>query len=220
MAIAAHLAVEGRIDQWVPNHLIHHDHSDTSKDLHSPYRFGDEEFGFWKGFLHAHVGWMLRNRVTNQRDHTPPRILGNKLIQRIDELVPLWIVISFVISPLLGGLVTRSWHGAWTAFLWGSLLRIFFVHHVTWSVNSVCHIFGSQPFKSGDESRNNWVVGLLAFGEGWHNNHHVFRRSARHGLLPGQPDLSAWVIDCLEQLGLVWDVIRPSDEAMHKELVA
>ncbi len=220
LALAAHFAIEGRIDQWVPNHSIHHDHSDTSQDLHSPYLFGNEEFGFWKGFLHAHTAWMLQRRVANQREHTPPRILENRRIQRIDALGPFLIVSSFLISPIIGGLATWSWHGAWTAFIWGSLLRIAFVHHITWSVNSICHMFGGRPFNTGDQSRNNWIFGFLSFGEGYHNNHHMFRRSARHGLLGGQPDLSAWVIERLEQVGLVWDVSRPSEETIQNKLVA
>jgi stearoyl-CoA desaturase (Delta-9 desaturase) len=220
MALAAHFAVEGKVGQWVPNHLVHHTHSDTPQDIHSPYHYDGEELGFLSGFFHAHMGWFMRHRVANQPQHTPPRLLDNKRIQRIDSLMPLWIVLTFAVSPAIGGLVTGTWHGAWTALLWGSLLRIFFVHHITWSVNSICHIWGSKPFATSDQSRNNWIFGLLAFGEGWHENHHAFCRSARHGLLSGQPDLSAWVIERLEKLGLVWDVIRPSKAAIQEELAA
>jgi stearoyl-CoA desaturase (delta-9 desaturase) len=161
---------------------------------------------------------MLKTRVAGKEDHLPPRILDNTRIDTMDRLLPLWLVLSLAIPPAIGGLVTHSWHGALTAFLWGSAARIFFVHHVTWSINSICHIYGSQPFKTDDLSRNNPIFGILAFGEGWHNAHHAFLRSPKHGLLRWQIDPSWILIKTAERLGIVWDLALPTDQQVQRAL--
>lgn len=203
LGIGGHMSFMGRIDEWVAKHLAHHEHSDTERDLHSPHAYGDKSPGFLGGFFHAHVGWMLRRRITNEADYLPPRVENNRRIKAIDSLMPVWLTLSVAIPPAIGGLATHSWYGAWTAFLWGSLVRICFVHHVTWSVNSICHMSGSRSFETEDLSRNNFLFGLMALGEGWHNNHHKFPRSPRHGLLWWQIDPSWYVIRSLETLRLV-----------------
>jgi len=122
--------------------------------------------------------------------------------------------LGLIIPGVIGGLIAQSWTGAWLGFLWGGLVRVFLLHHTTWSINSVCHIWGSSPFEGGDLSRNNLVFGILAFGEGWHNNHHAFPASARHGLRWWEFDISYIFIRTLQILGLAWRVQLPSKKAM------
>ena len=137
----------------------------------------------------------------------------------VSETFTVWVALGLLIPTLLGGLLTLSWSGALLGFIWGGLARIFLVHHVTWSINSVCHLWGSRPFRSHDESRNNVVFGVLAMGEGWHNNHHAFPTSARHGLRWWQVDLSYYVIRTMECLGLAWQVRTPAPAAMEAKRV-
>jgi stearoyl-CoA desaturase (delta-9 desaturase) len=132
------------------------------------------------------------------------------LIRWMNSLFPLWVVVGLAIPAVLGGLLTMSWLGVLLGFIWGGLVRVFFVHHVTWSVNSICHLWGTRPFKSRDESRNNAVFGVLALGEGWHNNHHAFPTSAKHGLRWWEVDASYMVIWAMSKVGLAWDVRVPS----------
>jgi stearoyl-CoA desaturase (delta-9 desaturase) len=182
------MALQGPALDWASIHIKHHATTDTDDDPHSPVA----------GFLHAHIGWLFTAKEAE------PALYGTWLLK--DPLVMLfsrtfgvWTVLGFVIPYLLGG---------WTGVLWGGLVRIFLLNHVTWSVNSVCHTFGTRMFETPDRSKNNWLVGLLAFGEGWHNNHHAFPRSAFHGLRWWQFDLSAWVIRLLEWSGLATNVWR------------
>jgi stearoyl-CoA desaturase (delta-9 desaturase) len=183
-----------------PTHLKHHAHSDQEGDPHSPL----------DGFFHAHMGWMFRGAVVEAAEHGP-WLLRDRMAMFFERSFPLWAILGLVIPFLLG---------SWTGLLWGGLVRIFLTHHVTWSVNSVCHTFGSRDFATKDQSRNQWLVGLLAFGEGWHNNHHAFPNSAAHGLTRRQVDLSAYLIAGLERLGLVWNVRRVAPEHMARRTLA
>jgi stearoyl-CoA desaturase (delta-9 desaturase) len=184
------MAVEGPALQWAATHIKHHAHSDREGDPHSPVE------GFW----HAHLGWMF-----NINDADPNvycrNLVRDPMVIFMSSTFILWVILSLAIPFAIGG---------WTGLLWGGLVRIFFTHHITWSVNSVCHTFGKREFETRDRSRNEWVVGLLGFGEGWHNNHHAFPRSAFHGLHWWQFDLSGYVIWTLERVGLVRDVYRVS----------
>ena len=141
---------------------------------------------------------------------------SNKAIVRASKLFPVWAVLGFIIPAVLGGLLTLSWGGALTGAIWGGPVRLFLVHHVTWSINSACHLWGRKPYKSDDESRNNFVFGVLAMGEGWHNAHHAFPTSARHGLKWWQPDVSYYTIRLMKLLGLAWDVKVPSKQQIAK----
>ena len=132
----------------------------------------------------------------------------------VSSLFVLWIVLGLAIPAILGGVLTGTWVGVLLGFLWGGLVRVFLVHHVTWSVNSICHLWGTRPFKEADESRNNLVLGVLALGEGWHNNHHAFPTSARHGLRWWQIDVSYYVIRCLALVGLAWKIRLPARSAL------
>jgi stearoyl-CoA desaturase (delta-9 desaturase) len=192
------MALEGPAITWASTHLEHHAHSDKEGDPHSPL----------DGLFHAHVGWMIDGFRHNVNKYGY-WLLEDKMVVWISNRFWFWTVLTFAIPFAIGG---------WSGLLWGGVVRVFLVHHVTWSVNSVCHVFGARPFVTGDESTNNWLVGLLAGGEGWHNNHHAFQRSAFHGLYWWQFDFSGMVIRGLEALGLIDEVQRVSPEMMAKRL--
>lgn len=193
------MAIEGQPLAWVATHVKHHAHSDEDDDPHSPV----------KSFWHAHMGWLFDPKSFADPKVYCPHLLEDTFLVRVDAMYWVWVVLAFGIPAVIGG---------WSGFIWGGLVRVFITTHVTWSVNSICHTFGKRAFETTDESRNNWIIGLLGFGEGWHNNHHAFPTSAFHGLRWYQFDLSGMVIRSLERLGLVWDVQRVSDavqEAHH-----
>ena len=217
LAILGSMAVEGPVLKWVAQHRRHHQHSDADHDPHSPHHHGGGFLGIVKGFFHAHVGWIFQ-----PDSPTLHRYVGDlrkdTVIRRISATFPLWASLGLLIPTILGGLISMSWMGAWLGFIWGGLVRIFLVHHITWSINSVCHIWGTRPFKSDDESRNNVIFGVIGFGEGWHNNHHAFPTSARHGLRWWQIDTSYWVIRVMAWLGLAWDVRVPGPQQQQQKL--
>jgi stearoyl-CoA desaturase (delta-9 desaturase) len=218
------MTMQGPITQWVTDHRKHHAFSDKPGDPHSPH-VGHDEGGLWgmvRGFVHAHVGWMFSNMGMEQGRLYGKDLYDDPVIRWIDRLYLLWVVLTlglpFALGYLIGGTVEAGLEG----LVWGGLIRIFAYQHATFSVNSICHMFGRRDYKSRDESRNNWLVAMLVFGEGWHNNHHAFPTSARHGLKPKQWDLSWLVIRGLERLGLVW-AVRVPDEAQlarRQELAA
>ena len=217
LGILGSMAVEGNLIWWVATHRRHHRHSDKEMDPHSPHAGRNAGFlGAAKGLLHAHVGWTFYNEF-NQTDQTryAPDLIGDPRMATINRLFPLWVVLGLLIPTLIAGVVTWTWTGALLGFIWGGLVRVFMVHHVTWSVNSICHFWGSRDHETGDESRNNALMGLLGLGEGWHNNHHAFPTSARHGLEWWQIDPS-WLVICLmSKLGLVTSVKTASLPASH-----
>jgi stearoyl-CoA desaturase (delta-9 desaturase) len=188
MLILGSMAVEGPAIGWAANHRKHHALSDRAGDPHSPA----------DGFIHAHIGWLFEGVRADELRYARD-LRQDALVMWLSRLFPLWVVLSLAVPFLIGG---------WSGLLWGGLVRIFLTHHVTWSVNSVCHTFGARPFHTGDRSRNQWLVGLLALGEGWHNNHHAFPRSALHGHRWWQLDLSGLTIRMLARLRLVEQVER------------
>ena len=210
------MALQGNLLKWVALHRRHHQHSDTHDDVHSPNTSGSGVLGFLTGFWHAHVGWAFKADPMNL-EHYVKDLSSSRAIRTVSMLFPLWVVIGFVIPAILGGLISGSWMGVVTGLIWGGLVRIFLVHHVTWSVNSACHIWGLQPFRSNDHSKNNVTFGILALGEGWHNNHHAFPTSARHGLRWWQIDVSYWVIRTLAMLGLAWNLKLPTQEMQRQK---
>jgi stearoyl-CoA desaturase (Delta-9 desaturase) len=213
LAIMGSMAVEGPLLKWVAMHRRHHQHSDDHDDPHSPHFHGDGVIGTLKGLWHAHLGWMF---LADPKDL--PRYVADlrkeRYLKIISDLFPFWVALGMAIPAVIAGLVTMSWMGALLGFLWGGLARVFIVHHVTWSINSVCHVWGQRPFESHDESRNNVIFGVLGLGEGWHNNHHAFPTSARHGLKWWQLDVSYIVIKCLQWVGLAWRVRTPTPDAL------
>src|SRR6185437_12182565 len=164
------------------------------------------------GFWHAHIGWFFEADPPDL-DRYVTDLSANHTLRLVSSLFPLWIALGLVIPAVLGGVITLSWAGVWTGLIWGGLVRVFLVHHVTWSVNSACHLWGFRPYRSGDESRNNFVFGILAMGEGFHNTHHAFPTSARHGLRWWQIDVSYWIIRTLALLRLAWNVKVPTTQA-------
>ncbi len=219
LAIFGSMAMEGPLFRWVADHRRHHQHSDQHDDPHSPHTHGDGFWGMVKGMWHAHVGWSLVRRDTRDLVRYVHDLRKDKTLRVVNALFPLWVLLSLAIPAAVGGLLTWSWSGALMGFIWGGLVRIFLVHHVTWSINSVCHLWGSRPFKSNDESRNNVIFGVLGLGEGWHNNHHAFPSSARHGLRWWQLDLSYLTIRFMEMIGLATDVRIPTPEKQASRAV-
>ena len=205
LAMLGSMAVQGPLLKWVAIHRRHHQFSDTHNDPHSPHHQGSGIRGLLIGVWHSHVGWLFQPEPANMRRYIPD--LWQRTTLRIaSALFPLWVTMGLIIPTVIGGLLAWSWTGAFFGLVWGGLARIFLVHHVTWSINSVCHIWGRQPFRVHDHSRNNFLFGVLAFGEGWHNNHHAFPTSARHGFRWWQIDVSYWCIRALAWCGLAWNV--------------
>ncbi|MCB0878446.1 MAG: acyl-CoA desaturase [Thermoleophilia bacterium] len=221
-AMAGSLAVEGGPVDWVADHRRHHAHSDKEGDPHSPHLHEQDTFvGQLKGFWHAHAGWMIHKDHDSDPERWAPDMLRLPGIVRINRLFPLFIVLSLVVIPgAIGLALTGTWIGMFSAMLWGGPIRMMVGHHVTWSTNSICHVFGRRDFESDDLSTNNWALSLLSFGESWHNNHHAFPSSAVHGLRWWQVDLSALVIRAMEQLRLVRDVKVPSARAIERKRIA
>jgi len=214
-AVLGSMAVQGPLLKWVAMHRLHHQHSDTAGDPHSPHGHDGGVLNVLRGIWHAHVGWFFDPDMPDL-DRYVQDLSRSRALRVSSALFPLWVALGLLIPAGLGGLITRTWAGAWTGLIWGGLIRIFLVHHVTWSVNSACHLWGLRPYRSKDESRNNAVFGVLAMGEGWHNTHHAFPTSARHGLRWWQIDVSYWVIWTLARLGLAWDVKLPTKMAQFQ----
>ncbi|MBW3561414.1 MAG: acyl-CoA desaturase [Actinobacteria bacterium] len=217
LAVAGSMSVQGSIIDWVATHRRHHAYADEYGDPHSPHLIQDSGIkGVLKGLWHAHAGWFWAPDDTlNSR--WAPDLEDEELLVTINERFPLFLLITFTLPAILGGLLTWSLWGVATGFIWGSLVRIFLLQHVTWSINSICHFFGEAPFESRDESVNNWPLSILSFGESWHNNHHAFPTSARHGLLRGQLDPSWRVIRTMQQMRLAWDVRLPPQNLIDKK---
>ncbi|MET9614295.1 acyl-CoA desaturase [Kitasatospora indigofera] len=211
LAVAGSLAIEGPLVRWVADHRKHHRFSDKEGDPHSPWRYGESVPALLKGLWWAHMGWLFDEEQTPQQKYAPD-LIADPAIRAISRLFWLWTLISMMVPPLVGGLVTMSWQGALTAFFWGSLVRVALLHHVTWSINSICHAIGERPFKSRDRSGNVWWLAVLSCGESWHNLHHADPTSARHGVLRGQIDSSARLIRWFEQAGWARDVRWPDAE--------
>jgi stearoyl-CoA desaturase (delta-9 desaturase) len=211
LAVAGTMAMQGPVITWVSDHRKHHKYSDREGDPHSPWRYGDNARALAKGLFYAHILWLFDPNQTSQEKFSPD-LLADKYIARVDKLFAPLVVVSLLGPALIGGLWGMSWHGAITAFFWAGLVRITLLHHVTWSINSICHTFGNKDWESRDKSRNVSWLAIASFGESWHNLHHVDPTCARHGALKGQIDQSARVIRWFEQLGWAYDVRWP-DEA-------
>jgi len=217
LAALGSMAVEGPVLQWVADHRKHHHHSDEDGDPHSPHLHGSGIWEAMSGMWHAHVGWLLSPHVKSSMRYVGD-LRKDKLVRRISKQFPMWVLIGLLIPAVLGGILTLSWMGVLLGFIWGGLVRVFLVHHMTWSINSVCHIWGTQPFDTHDHSKNNAIMGVFALGEGWHNNHHAFQSSARHGLRWWELDLSYTIIWLMSKVHLAYDVRVPSKERVQEKL--
>lgn len=221
ITIAGTLAIEGKPSSWVADHRRHHAYSDQAGDPHSPHVHFENDgfFGTLKGFWHAHIGWLVTEGSSSLKRYTPD-LLKDRMVMRLDKLFPLFLLFTLLIPFALGVLITGKWWGGVTALLWAGGVRMFLTHHLTWSVNSICHMFGRRPFEANDRSTNNWLLALPTMGEAWHHNHHTFPLSAYHGLRRWQRamDPSGWVIWTLEKLGLVWNVKTVSEAQLAAKL--
>jgi stearoyl-CoA desaturase (Delta-9 desaturase) len=219
LAVAGSMAIEGAPTQWVADHRRHHAFADVEGDPHSPWRYGTGLWGLTRGMLWAHMGWLFRRDISN-RDRFAPDLVADKDIRTVDRLFVPLVAFSLLAPAAIGGLASMSWQGALTAFFWAGLVRVALLHHVTWSINSVCHVVGERPFETreGDKASNFWPLAIISFGENWHNLHHADPTCARHGALRGQLDPSARVIWAFERLGWARDVRWPKQERLDKLL--
>jgi stearoyl-CoA desaturase (delta-9 desaturase) len=209
LAIVGSMALQGPITHWVADHRRHHAFSDRDGDPHSPWAFGTSPFALVRGFWHAHMGWLFDRNLTNA-ERFAPDLLADADIARVHRQFGLWTAVTLLAPAAIGGLASWSWQGALTAFFWAGLVRVSFLHHVTWSVNSICHMIGSRPFAARDRSANFWPLAIVSMGESWHNLHHADPTCARHGVRRGQIDISARLIWFFERFGWVHDVRWPT----------
>jgi stearoyl-CoA desaturase (delta-9 desaturase) len=220
LAALGSMSVQGAVIHWVADHRKHHTFTDEDGDPHSPHLHGADGWrGVLKGLWHSHTGWLFDGSERTQARRFAPDLLKDPVIRFVDRWFFGWVALGLVL-PFAAGLVLSGWEltAALSALLWGGFVRIFLLHHATWSVNSICHMYGSQPFELEDESRNNVAVALVTLGEGWHHNHHAFPTSARHGLRWLQFDPTYAFIRALEAVGLARNVRRPTEEQLVRKL--
>jgi len=222
-AVLGSMAVQGPVISWVADHRKHHAHTDHEGDPHSPHAgfAGGGVLGTLRGLYHAHVGWMLTEQGGARRTKYAKDLMDDRGMRKINRYFPQIVLLSLAL-PALGGFALSGGRvsGALTGLLWGGFVRIFLLHHVTWSINSICHFFGTRRFDVDDHSTNVLWLALPSLGEAWHHNHHAFPRSAEHGLKRWERamDPSAGVIWLLEKLGLVWNVVRIAPERQAQKL--
>jgi stearoyl-CoA desaturase (delta-9 desaturase) len=199
LAILGSMAAEGPVIFWVSHHRRHHQHSDRLGDPHTPYYRQDQKLNLLDGLFHAHFKWLLDGELTNAGLYTKD-LLRDPLISRINQLYLVWVILGLVLPAVLGAVLTLSAIGIFKGFLWGGLVRIFLAHHVTWSINSICHVYGQRPFETDDYSTNNLWLAIPSFGGSWHNNHHAFPNTAVNSLEWWQIDVCGWMIRGLEAI--------------------
>ena len=218
LGILGSMSVQGAVIHWVADHRKHHTFTDEEGDPHSPHTHGEPGWrGVLKGLWHSHMGWLFDGDHSSARRFAPD-LRKDPLMRKIDTLFPLWALLGLAIPFVLGfALSGFELMAGVTAFVWAGLVRVFLLHHATWSVNSICHMYGKQPFSTKDESRNNWMVALVSLGEGWHHSHHAFPTSARHGLQRFQFDPSFQLIRLFERLGWATDVKHPKPDQIEKK---
>ena len=218
MAIAGSMAMEGPVVTWVADHRRHHKYSDKEGDPHSPWRYGDDAKALAKGLLWAHTLWLFDPNQTSQEKFAPD-LLADRNIRRVDAWFPAIVAFTLLGPAVIGGFWTSasvfSWHAAIEAFFWAGLVRVTLLHHVTWSINSICHTWGNTDWQSRDRSVNVAWLAIASFGESWHNLHHADPTCARHGALKGQIDQSARVIQWFEKAGWAYDVRWPDETRLN-----
>jgi stearoyl-CoA desaturase (delta-9 desaturase) len=221
LAAAGSAAIEGPVISWVADHRKHHAFADVEGDPHSPHV---DHGGGWKGALrglaHAHVGWLFLHTQRGARKRYAPDLIADPVVSWVDRTFVLWALGGLAAAFGLGWLIGGTLTAALTGLLWGGAVRLLVVHHVTYSINSLCHFFGRQRFDTGDESRNLAWLSVLSMGESWHNNHHAFPTSAAHGLRWYELDVSGLVIRGMERVGLAWDVVRIDTVRQERKLMA
>jgi stearoyl-CoA desaturase (delta-9 desaturase) len=201
LVIAGSMAAQGPVIFWTAVHRRHHSYSDRDGDPHSPHLHGEGAVEILKGLWHSHMGWLFNHELTDWGTYVRD-LLHDRLIFKLNRMYFLWIALGLLLPAVAEGLITMSWQGCARGFLWGGLIRVLVVHHTTWSINSVCHVFGSRPYQVKDHSTNNVVLAIPTFGESWHNNHHAFPSSAVHGLEWWQVDITGSMIKLCAKVGL------------------
>ncbi len=220
-AVLGSMALEGPVIEWVAYHRRHHRFSDVEGDPHSPHvGHGSGLLGAIRGLFYAHVGWVLFSDEPAEEERYAPDLIADPVVRFVDRTFVLWAAAGLALPFGLGVALTGSVFGGLMGLLWGGAVRIFFLHHITFSVNSLCHFFGSRDFVTKDESRNLAWLAPFTFGEAWHNNHHAFPTSARHGLGRAELDPSAALIGLMERIGLVWDVVRIAPERLATKAIS
>ena len=216
------MAVQGSVITWVADHRKHHAFTDQDGDPHTPHGFGPGVKGAVQGLWHAHVGWLFETVGTADRQRFAPDLLKDRTLQAMDKLFLVFASLGLVIPFVIGWIIGGTLWAAIVGLLWGGFVRIFLLHHVTWSINSVCHFFGRKRFDVEDESRNVFWLAPFSMGEAWHHNHHAFPTSAFHGLTWSErlADPTGWLIATLEKLGVIWNVVRISPERQAAKLIA
>jgi stearoyl-CoA desaturase (delta-9 desaturase) len=220
LAVLGSMAVQGSVIDWVADHRKHHTFTDEEGDPHSPHtEHGAGISGMLRGLWHAHAGWLFTVHGQASSKRFARDLVEDPKMRRINRSFP-WIALASLALPALLGFVLSggSWLAALTAYIWAGLVRIFLVHHVTWSINSICHFFGARRFPTDDKSTNVFWLALPSLGEAWHHNHHAFPRSAFHGLRWYELDPSGWIILGLAKAGLAWDVVRITPEREQARL--
>jgi stearoyl-CoA desaturase (delta-9 desaturase) len=221
LALLGEMGVEGDVVTWVADHRKHHQFSDREGDPHSPHaEFGDGPVEALKGLWHAHTGWLFTSVGRADRARYAKDLVQDAGLRTIAKFFLPLVVVSLVIPALIGWMLIGGWYGFVSGLVWGGAVRILLLHHVTWSINSICHFWGRRRFDSPDESRNVWWLSWLSFGESWHNNHHAFPSSAFHGLRRFEIDPGGWVIRGLEACGLAWRVVRIPGERQATKLAS
>jgi stearoyl-CoA desaturase (delta-9 desaturase) len=218
LAILGSAAAQGMVVKWCATHRRHHQHSDRPGDPHSPRLHGNGMLQKVRGFWHAHMGWCF-NPDQAALARSVPDLVNDPALMLIDQLYFFWVFLGIFIPAVVAGLYLQSWQGFVSGMLWGGLVRIALMQHVTWSINSVCHVWGTRPFRSADHSTNNFPLAILSLGEGWHNNHHAFPTSARHGLRWWEFDASYHVIKLMSLLGLAHKIRVPASDVLEAKRV-
>ena len=220
LAVLGSMAVEGSVITWVADHRKHHAFTDVEGDPHSPHLSGPGLTGAIKGLWHAHIGWLFETVGQAERERFAPDLVRDPVMRAVDRLFFLWVALGLLIPFGIGWAVGGTLGAALTALLWAGFVRVFILHHVTWSINSVCHFFGKQRFDVDDESTNVAWLAPFSFGEAWHHNHHAFPTSAFHGLRFWErvTDPTGLMIVLLERTGLIWNVVRISPERQAAKL--
>jgi stearoyl-CoA desaturase (delta-9 desaturase) len=218
IAILGSMAVQGPVMNWVADHRKHHAHTDQEGDPHTPHGHGSGVKGAVVGLWYAHMGWLFERSGTTEHQRYARDVYEDRGMQLIHKTFPVWVALGIAIPAAIGLAVTGTWRGGLEAALWGGPVRIFLGHHVTWSINSVCHFFGTRRFAVEDHSTNVFWLAPLSMGESWHHNHHTFPRSAFHGLKSWEIDPTGWVIRGMRRVKLAWNVVEITPERQREKL--
>lgn len=219
-AILGSAAIEGPVISWVADHRKHHAFADEEGDPHSPHvDHGHGWSGALRGLVHAHVGWIFIHTQRGNKERFAPDLVKDPVVSWVDRTFIIWAIVGLLLPFFLGWAIGGTVFAGLTGMLWGGLVRVFVLHHFTYSINSLCHFFGRRDYETDDHSRNLALIAIPTLGEAFHNTHHAFPTSATHGIAPTQLDISALVIDGLEKAGMVWDVVRVSPERLAAKAI-